>query len=29
MVMEPVDFPWNKGWALHENAAYGNRGGGK
>ncbi|CAG8471517.1 11829_t:CDS:2 [Scutellospora calospora] len=29
MVMEPVDFPWNKGWALHKNVAYGNRGGGK
>ena len=29
MILEPVDFPWNKGWALHENAAYSNRGAGK
>ncbi|RIB15401.1 hypothetical protein C2G38_2192489 [Gigaspora rosea] len=26
---EEVDFPWNKGWALRENAAYGNQGAGK
>ncbi|CAG8586165.1 32049_t:CDS:1, partial [Racocetra persica] len=24
-----IAFPWNKGWALRENFAYGKRGGGK
>ncbi|KAG9287023.1 hypothetical protein G9A89_022987 [Geosiphon pyriformis] len=31
-VIEPViniDYPWNEGWALRENAVFGNRGGGK
>ena len=32
MIIDPVfnvDFPWSKGWVLHENAVYGSRSGGK